>query len=461
MRFWRQRRRPRRPRTGASAPGFTLLSPPPSWGGQEGGSDTRPGRLYAVLEFGASGARAALVRRAGATAEVLAVAQASGPGAIARPGVVVHHERLAHLAERALSTAEHLAAGIEIVPVIADEAIVGLSGPMLDAELTVMHFPRRRAHEPVSERELTAAMVRLQRRALATLADRAAATRIRHRLVSTQLVGAVVDGERLRELPRADLSRPSTGPRGETLSLAVCNITWPVAGLEMVERVLAALELEARGVVPLAQAVAAAVPLPDSILVDVGHECTEVALVEGGVLSHFRTFLLGGAHFTEKLTQMLHLSPKAAELAKRRYSQGQVPDEARTAVGAALAPLVHEWRAAVERALLLLAGAAPLPAHIFLYGGGSAIPDLVSELRSQPWTRRLPFERHPGVELLTPHHLQGVSDPAGRLGGSGIIASGAAVGLAALGAWAGREPSMIDGLLSNVSRHVAASVGLL
>ncbi|MCZ7573867.1 MAG: cell division FtsA domain-containing protein [Ardenticatenaceae bacterium] len=443
MRLWRQRRRPRRPRTAAVAAAVQRAS------------------SRALLEFGASGARAALVRLAGGTAEVLAVGQASGPGGIARPGAVAHYERLTHLAERALSSAEHLAAGIEILPVIADEAIVGLNGPMLDAELTAMHFPRRRPQEPVSDRELATAMLRTQRRALSTLADRAAASRIRYRLVSAQLVGAVVDGERLRAPYDRDLFRPYTGPRGETLSLAICNIIWPLSGLEIIERVLVALELEGRGVVPLAQAVAAAAPLADTILIDVGHEYTEVALAEGGVLSHFRTFPLGGLHFTETLVRTLYLTAKAAELAKQRYSQGHGSADARARMGAALRPRAHEWRASVEQALLHLAGSAPLPAHIFLYGGGSAIPDLVAELRSQPWTRRLPFERHPEVELLTPQRLRGVHDPAGRLQGCGGSAAGTAVGLAALGAWAVHEPSAADRLLSDVSRRVAANVGLL
>lgn len=415
----------------------------------------------ALLEFGASGARAALVRLVGSNAEVLAVGHASGPGAIARPGTVVYSERLANLAERALSRAEHLAAGIEILPIIADEVVVGLSGPMLDAQLTVMHLPRRRPHEPVSARELATAMLRTQRRALSALAERAAATRIRHRLISAQLVGAVVDGERLRAPHDPDSARPYTGPWGETLSLAICNVTWPLSGLEMIQRVLAALELEERGVVPLAQAVSAAAPLPDAILIDVGHEHTEVALAEGGVLSHFRTFPLGGLHFTAALTETLHLSAKAAELAKQRYSQGQGDADARAQIGKALVPVAREWRTAVEQALLHLAGPAPLPARVLLYGGGSTIPDLVVELRSQPWTRRLPFERHPQVELLTPQRLRGVHDPAGRLQGSDTGASVAAVGLAALAAWAAREPSATDRLLSDVSTRVASSVGLL
>lgn len=414
----------------------------------------------AILEFGASGARAALVRIADGDAEVLATGWASGPSGIVRPGWVARHDRLVQLAERALSSAEHLAAGVEILPVIADEAVVGLSGPLLEAQLTVMHFPRRRPGAPVSDRELAVAMLRTQRIALKALAERAAAARIRHRHISAQLVGALVDGERLREPYRRDTGRAYTGPRGETLSLAICNVIWPLAGIETVERVLASLELEGRGFIPLAQAVAAAAPLPDTILIDVGHQHTEVALAEGGALSYFRTFPLGGAHFTERLEKSLRLSPKAAELASRRYSQGQGAPDARAMISAALEPLVREWRTRLEQTLLHLAGRAPLPAHIFLYGGGSMIPDLMVELRNQPWIRRLPFERYPEVELLTPQRLRGVRDPSGRLQGSAETPSVAAVGLAALCAWAAREPGLADQLLSEISTRVATAVDL-
>ncbi|MGH2542751.1 MAG: cell division FtsA domain-containing protein, partial [Ardenticatenaceae bacterium] len=243
------------------------------------------------------------------------------------------------------------------------------------------------------------------------------------------------------------------GLAGEFLSVAICNLTWPTKGLEVLGRVLDDLELELLAATPIAQAVAAALPMPDAILVDIGQEHTEVALAERGALSALATLPMGGQFFTQNLTRYLRLSEKHAELVKQRRSRERAASETNP-VERVLVRAAQRWLQALEQKLLELAGDAPLPPRICLYGGGAQLPQLLDQLRAHPWPRRLPFDRHPVVERLLPHQLRRLYDPRG------LLYASAHVGLAALAVWAGHDPSPLQRRLNTLTARIAPANGL-
>ncbi|MDQ4077942.1 MAG: cell division FtsA domain-containing protein [Chloroflexota bacterium] len=430
MRFLRRRRRPRR------------------------SMEARDPRLIrALLDFGASGARAALVRLSRDHIEILGVAEVTGRTGVARPGQVMHREQIANLAERALSAAEWSTAHDGELPYIADDAIVGLTGPLLSARGEAYHLRRSDPAAPIFEEEILQALAITQKRQLAELAKQVRASKIRSALVASQLVGAMSVREDLLQAERLpDVTRGVPGIAGEYLSIAICNLVWPAQGLEVLRRVLDDLELNLLSATPIAQAVAAALPRPDAILIDIGHEHTEIGLAEGGALSGLTSIPMGGQFFTHSLMRGLGLSKKHAELIKQRPVQERVVSN--RPVERVLRQATERWRQAVEQKLLELAGDAPLPARVYLYGGGSHLPEIAEQLRAHPWTRRLPFESHPDVEHLLPHQLRGLSDPRGSLHSSSHV------GLAALAAWAGHEPAPLQKYLDSVTARVVSELDL-
>lgn len=413
-----------------------------------------PRTIRVLLDFGASGARAVVARLLPDGVEVLGAAEVTGRSGMARPGQAMRRDQLATLAERALSAAEWATARDGELPTIADDALVGLTGPLLVAESQVAHLQRRDPVAPIFEEELLEALQAAQRRNLKLLGKQATASKIRRSLVASQLVGALSLREDTHQAQRLrDVSRGVPGLAGDVLAVAICNLTWPRKGLEVLGRVLDDLELTLVDALPIAQAVAAALPLPDAILLDIGHEHTEIALAEGGALSGLATVPMGGQFFTQRLMTELHLADKHAELLKvqHRTSGGRGGDRP---VARVLAHAAETWHHAVEQALLRLAGAAPLPPRLYLFGGGAFLPEIGERLRAQPWTRRLPFEQHPTVERLVPHQLRGLHDPRGLLPGS------AHVGIAALAAWVGQEPPPLQRHLETFSTRLAPTFNL-
>lgn len=384
-----------------------------------------PSNLRALLDFGASGARAMLVAVRSDGVEVLAYGTSDGDGR------AVRREHLRDLAEAALSTAERETTRYRALPAIADVATVGLSGPLLAAEPVVLRLPRRCSEDTVDREELTAAFKRVGRQIDDRIRELETERRVPYRLVATELIGVAVDIKKVDTLP---------GPSGTPLAVATCAFAWPDARLRLLEEVVADLELELAGVVPTLQAVARAVPVADAVLVEVGHTQTGIGLVEGHRLGHAASVARGGDHFTASICSRLPLSIRAAAVAKHRYALGHGGDEGRQQIGTALASGLEEWTAAVVEQLERLAGQAPLPPHVFLYGGGSRLSEVLVALRTHDWPTTL-FQRTPEVEYLYPHQVRGIDDS------NGVLHRLDQVGIAALAAWTAHEPNEFEQLL--------------
>lgn len=412
-------------------------------------------RIRAVLDFGSSGARAVVVRVKNDVVEVLGAVEVLGRSGIARPGQVMRREQIAALVEEALSAAERDTIQHGEGPFIADEAIVGLTGPYLMAQSHTARLQRYNPIAPLYEPEILDALWAVQRRNLQALNTRVQALPIRHILIASQLVGAMSIREDTREVefvPEALRGIPALS--GNVLAIAICNLLWPRQGLEVLTQVLDDLELNLLQAIPLAQAVSIALPLREAILIDIGYEHSEIALVERARLSNLVNIPLGGHFFTQALMEQLHLSQKQAELIKQEHTRSKGRSGGRP-VSRVLGRAAKVWHQQIEHTLLNLAGDAPLPPRLYLFGGGALLPEVFEQLRAQPWTKRLPFDHHPTVERLMPHHLQGVYDPRG------LLTTSSQVGVAALAAWAGSEAPPLQTHLTQISKQLANEFNLI
>ncbi len=411
--------------------------------------------VRAVVDFGASGARAAMVRLTPNGVEVLGVGAVAGPSGVARPGQAMRREEIAVLVENALHTAEQ--ATVQYVgdlPKAADEAIVGLTGSYLKADSGVTYFERDTPVAPIYEAEIHDALYAAQNENLQLLAQQAKMAKIRRTVVASQLVAAMSVREEVGQAHRLpDITRGVPGLAGDRLAVAICNVTYPRKGLEVVVQVLDDVNLALTDAVPLAQAVAAALPLPDAILIDIGQEHTEISLAEAGTLSALISITTGGQFFTRHLAHALRISESAAEAAKQQFVRS-IGQEGGAQITTLLQEATDLWLKAIEQALLYLSGDVALPPRFYLFGGGSFMPGLFERLRQNPWARRLPFDHDPTVERLLPYHLRGILDPRGQL------AHPSQVGIAALAAWVGRETPMLQHYLETITTEVARPLGL-
>ncbi|EFH84583.1 cell division protein FtsA [Ktedonobacter racemifer DSM 44963] len=52
-----------------------------------------------------------------------------------------------------------------------------------------------------------------------------------------------------------------------------------------------------------------------------------------------------------------------------------------------------------------------LPSAIYLVGGGSALPDILTQLTAFPWQEKLPFSRPPEIRVVKPEMVSYISNP--------------------------------------------------
>lgn len=388
-------------------------------------SDDTTLELRALLDFGASGARAMLVAVGSSSVEILGYGEAAGDGRAMR------RDYVSNLAEEALSTAEEETTRYRALPAIADVATIGVSGPNLVMEPIVLRLPRQTSEQSLERHEVVSAFGRVRRRIEEQREAVASAQKVPQTIIGSELVGLYVGASGVKELP---------GPNGTPLAVAACGFILPDAQLDLTNAVAADLELEVGGVVPVLQAVGHALPVSDAVVLEVGHTHTGIGLVENRRLSHSRTISYGGANFTNSIQAALRISSRAAEVAKHRYALGHGSTEGRRQVATALESGITNWLQMVANELEIVAGQAPLPPQIFLFGGGSRLPTLSRELRDQRWSPDL-FEQSPSVDTLYPHQLERLRDEHGTL------QTVDQVGVAALGAWLAREPDELEQLL--------------
>lgn len=130
----------------------------------------------------------------------------------------------------------------------------------------------------------------------------------------------------------------------------------------------------------------------NAIVLDVGGQLTEVAVVFGGGIWGSRPLFLGGALFTEAF---------GSEEKRLAYTQGGLGNEETFRLRQELKPTLDLWLSGVETALSDFEGVKAFPEKIILTGGGARLPDLKESLSAYPLRKTLPFAATPVVEVVT------------------------------------------------------------
>lgn len=374
--------------------------------------------LYAILDIGTVEAKALLVLIDGEKATLVGAGrQAHQPGAIANCSVA--DARLAATScEAALAQAEAQTETVVGEKLVADRAVVGISGPMLTSTCLSMTVRRPRPQDKLTEAELRAVIQRAERlvlqKARETMAREAITSDVEVGLVDADILHVHMDGVPLTT---------TVALTGAQIDVRLSNILAPVGYLAMINSLVATLEMEP---VAILAGCSAMTHMPviaargDGLIIDVGGECTDVVLVRQGGVENVQTLLMGGMSFTRRIARTLGVPMNAAEDIKKDYSNGRLEQERAAEIHTAIAPDVHTWIDGVQALLEEMARHEDLPAHMYLAGGGAALPDIERAVRLHPWLRVLSFVRSPQVAVLQAKSA-GLTDSTRHAGGPGQV----------------------------------------
>jgi len=270
----------------------------------------------------------------------------------------------------------------------------------------------------VTDRELGDVVKRVQRVALRQLSRGILPLQRDHQeeleLLEAGVADILIDGRHVTN---------PVGFRGETLTVAVCNVVASSRYLRTVEAMTEELGLGLSATASGWQALAYTVVEKQAICLDVGGTSTDVMLARNGKAWRTSSIPMGGRDFTKHLAETFNLPWKEAESLKLAYGHGRMDSSAEARIRAAVWQPVGAWVGALEHTLSRMCGNDTLPHQFVLCGGGSSLPGIVDAMRSHRWMEKLDFRRHPEVRLMRPGDVDGVLDLTGQLKGQEHVAS--------------------------------------
>jgi len=360
--------------------------------------------LEAVLTVGTTSVCALVVSRSADRATVWGYGRGAHGSGYGLEGRLVDSDRLAEACEEVLSRAERMTVEAVGRPLIADDVRFGVSGAFLWSHVPAIRRKRAHPSRPVSTEELERilhSLVQNARSYTATLSRRA---RVRMRMVSLSSATFYLDDRWVTD-PR--------GFRGRELRVRAFAAFAPRIYIDVLYEVAERLEMGVAAVVATPDALAAAMPQADGIIVKVGGTTTQVISVRHRCPQWFDRYDLGGAAFTQRIREETGLLPERAEEAKHHYALGGGDEETRLSWAASLAPLRDQWQEGLIEVLHSAGVEYDLPSTILFCGGGSALPDLFHDLVPRLERRGLPFAHSVEIRRLSVPMIEHLEDRAG------------------------------------------------
>lgn len=375
-------------------------------------TDARP-QHFSLVDFGADTVKAVVVRREKVGVRVLGYGFAPAEGHDLSGGRA-DVAALAAVADEALVAAEDQTESVGQGKVVPDEALFGIPTRLTRGECFTVRQTRPDPAVPIATRELKSAWERVERLArerLPLLGDNS----ITWKPLAITPGVITVDAHHVTD---------PVGLKGRELSLSAFGVAvWPSV-LRALEAVAERLELALVDVVATPQSLANIVPRREAILIDIGDQGTSLNLMRYDALLSTSWWAQGGGFFTRSLAEAFRCSPEEAEALKRAYTDHALSATDEDLVAQSLDTPVKAWLETLVTGLRQMARVeltrrpvltsyetgtsslpdedVSLPAHIYLTGGGSLLPDLPRALISLGATPSLTFRRSPEIESLGP-----------------------------------------------------------
>jgi cell division ATPase FtsA len=149
----------------------------------------------------------------------------------------------------------------------------------------------------------------------------------------------------------------------------------------------------------------------EAIFLDVGGEISQFFLVKKGKIELIFEFDNGGLDFTDRLSKVLGLNLEDSRNLKHNYSNSLLSEEVRKKVKEILSEELRSWFENLKKCLrnILKEQRILLPSDIFIFGGGSLLPEIQEILEEGNW-EELPFFSQPKVRLVHPKDFKIIED---------------------------------------------------
>lgn len=113
-----------------------------------------------------------------------------------------------------------------------------------------------------------------------------------------------------------------------------------------------------------------------AILIDIGGLATQISLIRKGKLEKSINFGIGGQNFTDVLVKTFGISEIEAEDIKIKYGKGELGHGVEKKIAKLFEPVSSLWYEALDLSFEDILFKNYLPSQIFVFGGGSLLPEI-------------------------------------------------------------------------------------
>lgn len=221
--------------------------------------------------------------------------------------------------------------------------------------------------------------------------------------ICLKIIETKIDGYKVQKLD---------GYKGKKLDFTILVTFLPKYYFENIEKTIKNLNLKNFEIVHPAQNLINIFEKTNAIFIDIGGELSQFFLVNKGKLENINDFDIGGKTFSRTLSEKLGLEEDGAKILKERYVKKELSEEVRKRIREFLFPEIKNWFYELKSKL---ENTKPvLPSNIFLFGGGSLIPEIEEILEGGDWGD-IVFFLSPEIKLIMPKDLKNIEDKTKNL----------------------------------------------
>ncbi|EKE00179.1 MAG: cell division protein (septum formation) [uncultured bacterium] len=154
--------------------------------------------------------------------------------------------------------------------------------------------------------------------------------------------------------------------------------------------------------------------LADYVVINIGSDFTDVAVVFGNGIVATKCLCIGADHFTKEISLKMGLTFNEAEKMKASYTYEKLAQSESLVVQNCMHETLETWLDGLELLFEEFSGVKTFASNIFLVGEGSKLPDIYDFVSREPWTKSIAFKAPPEFNKLKLDNMTKISDSTGQ-----------------------------------------------
>lgn len=358
---------------------------------------------FLAVDTGTQFVKCVVFKRSSGRAEILGKGIALHTEGSMRGGMVINIPEVSRTIQSAIDLAT---VDMEIHP---QNLIMSLPGDLVRSLVTTVHYHRSRPEAHLDATEIKNIVYKVQWKAyeqarIISAEESETSSQVDIKLISTSVIDTQIDGYKVNN---------PLGFQGNTVTISIFNAFAPLVHLGALQAIADELDLDLISVVagPYAVAKLLAENETEAIMIDIGSENTDVAVISGGSILGMQSFAFGSRAFDRLLTTLKYPAEKATQI-KQDYASGKLSKKTTNQLAEQFKGVALTWVKGITASLEEFGHLDILPNRIFVTGGGSAIPEIKNALMTKEWVMKLPFTKKPYAALMKLDNLTKIDCPA-------------------------------------------------